>query len=414
MTADAWLTLGILVVLFGLLVWDGWPTWVVFGAALTAILTLGLASEADALQGFANTGVLTVVVLYIVAAGMYRTGAISMLITRIMGQPKSETEANAKLLPLTAAGSAFLNNTPIVAMLVPVIADLGRSARLAVSKLYMAVSDASILGGSTTLIGTSTNLIIAGLVLATFGDDLGVFFPTRIGLPGAIVGLAFLLFVAPRLLGQRKEEVGEKAPRRRYRAEFFLPEGSQLAGRTLLASGFSQPTGAELLSVRDDAGNDRGTDPELELADGDVLTFSADIEAIPGFWSTIGLLAANPRKETGRELRTGSSKSSSPSTLPSSEPKWASYASPSTTRRSSPCPATAIRFRPPSPRRQWRQATTWSSRSGRSSSTIPMSRSSPSNAPSAAIASSESVGPLPPGSSFWAWCCCRLSGSCPC
>ena len=140
---------------------------------------------------------LTVVVLYIVAAGMYRTGAISMLITRIIGQPKSETEANAKLLPLTAVGSAFLNNTPIVAMLVPVIADLGRSARLTVSKLYMAVSDASILGGSTTLIGTSTNLIIAGLVLATFDEDLGVFFPTRIGLPGAIVGLAFLLFVAP-------------------------------------------------------------------------------------------------------------------------------------------------------------------------------------------------------------------------
>jgi di/tricarboxylate transporter len=301
MTADAWLTLGVLVVLFALLVWDGWPTWVVFGGALTAILTLGLASEADALQGFANTGVLTVVVLYIVAAGMYRTGAISMLITRIIGQPKSETEANAKLLPLTAVGSAFLNNTPIVAMLVPVIADLGRSARLTVSKLYMAVSDASILGGSTTLIGTSTNLIIAGLVLATFDEDLGVFFPTRIGLPGAIVGLAFLLFVAPRLLRQREEPVGEEAPRRRYRAEFFLPKGSQLAGRTLLETGLSQPTGAELLSVRDGAGDERGVEPELELAEGDVLTFSADIEAIPGFWSMIGLLAANPRKETGRE-----------------------------------------------------------------------------------------------------------------
>ena len=301
MTADAWLTLGVLVVLFALLVWDGWPTWVVFGGALTAILTLGLASEADALQGFANTGVLTVVVLYIVAAGMYRTGAISMLITRIIGQPKSETEANAKLLPLTAAGSAFLNNTPIVAMLVPVIADLGRSARLAVSRIYMAVSDASILGGATTLIGTSTNLIIAGLVLATFGDDLAVFFPTRIGLPGAIVGLAFLLFVAPRLLPRQREDAEAGISRRRYRAEFFLPEGSQLAGRTLGESGLSEPTGADLLSVRDSAGTERGVDPERDLAEGDVLTFSADIEAIPGFWSTIGLLAANPRKETGRE-----------------------------------------------------------------------------------------------------------------
>ena len=186
MSIEAWATLAIIAVLFALLIWDRLPTWAVFAAALTAILTLNLAPEGDALAGFSNTGVLSVVVLFVVAEGMYRTGAISLVIDRVVGLPSTERAANTRLPPLTAVGSAFLNNTPIVAMLVPVISDLGRSAKLAVSKIYMFVSHASILGGATTLIGTSTNLIIAGLVLTTYGAQLTMLFPTAVGLPAAI------------------------------------------------------------------------------------------------------------------------------------------------------------------------------------------------------------------------------------
>ncbi|MEA2057937.1 MAG: SLC13 family permease, partial [Actinomycetota bacterium] len=272
MTLDAWLVVGILVIMFGLLIWDRWPTWAVFSLALTAILTLNLAPEGAALSGFSNSGVLTVVVLYIVAAGMYRTGAISMIITRVVGQPHSEREANAKILPLTAFGSAFLNNTPIVAMLIPVIADLGRSARLAVSKIYMSVSNASILGGTATLIGTSSNLIIAGLVAASFGEELGVFFPTRVGFPLAIIGLLFLLFVAPLLLSDR-EGAEDTTDRRLYRAEFYLPEGSQLAGRTVAAAGFAEPVGAELRSVERAGVGTIEIAPDLELEEEDTVVF---------------------------------------------------------------------------------------------------------------------------------------------
>ena len=179
MTVDAWLTLGLIAVLLVLLVWGRFPTWAVFAGTLAAILTLGLAPEADALSGFSNAGVLSVVVLYVVAEGMYRTGAISLIIDRVVGMPGTERAANLRILPVTAVGSAFINNTPIVAMLVPVVADLGRSAKLAVSRIYMGVSNASVLGGSTTLIGTSTNLIVAGLVLATYGVDPRGVLPDR-------------------------------------------------------------------------------------------------------------------------------------------------------------------------------------------------------------------------------------------
>ena len=248
MTTDAWLTVAIIAVLFGLLIWDRWPTWSVFAGALAAVLTLDLAPEDQVLAGFANSGVLSVVVLYVVAAGMYRTGAISLIIDRLLGVPASESAANRKLLPVTATGSAFLNNTPIVAMLIPVIADLGTSARLAVSKIYMAVSNASILGGAATLIGTSTNLIIAGLAVAEYGDELEIFFPTRIGLPAAVVGLLFLLIVGNRLISHRTAEDAAAMTVTRYRADFQV--GTRLAGRTVGRAGLTAPAGATLLAIR--------------------------------------------------------------------------------------------------------------------------------------------------------------------
>ncbi len=302
MTVEAWLTLAVIVVLFALLIWDRLPTWAVFAGALTAILTLGLAPEGEALEGFSNTGVLSVVVLFVVAEGMYRTGAISLVIDRVVGLPSTEREANARLLPVTAIGSAFLNNTPIVAMLVPVIWDLGRSAKLAVSKIYMFVSHASILGGATTLIGTSTNLIIAGLVLSAYGSQLTILFPTAVGLPAAIVGLTFVLFVGERLLGTRDSDDTESArPTVGYRAEFVVADGSTLPDRTLLRAALAEPAGARLLSVT--RGDATTADPPADwvLAAGDVLTYDASVTAVGTLWANAGLIAANPPTVTGRE-----------------------------------------------------------------------------------------------------------------
>jgi di/tricarboxylate transporter len=277
----------------------------VFAGTLAAILTLGLAPEPEALSGFSNAGVLSVVVLYVVAEGMYRTGAISLIIDRVVGLPGTERAANLRILPVTAVGSAFINNTPIVAMLVPVVADLGRSAKLAVSRIYMGVSNASVLGGSTTLIGTSTNLIVAGLVLTTYGVDLGVFFPTAVGLPAAIVGVALMLFLADRLLGRRTPDRGTAdAPKSRYRAEFVVADGSPLVGRTLARAGLAEPTGARLLGVTRAGATIADPPADWTLAAGDALAFDATIAATGQLWTTLGLVAANPPHVEGDEYAT--------------------------------------------------------------------------------------------------------------
>jgi len=324
MTTEAWMTLAVLIIMFGMLIITKLPAWVIFLGALTALMTLGLAPVDALLKGFSNPGVLTVGVLFMIAAGMYSTGAITLISDGLIGQPKSLRKAQLKILPPVAIGSAFLNNTPLVAMMVPVIRDLSRATRLAASKLYMPLSFASILGGASTLIGTSTNLIIAGLVLEQLasGDpsapgmqELGIFAPTLVGLPAAVVGIAFLIFIGNRLLPETESEQGKDVEKRLYRAEFLVEKRAALldeeieerasaisdslvleatlAGKTIEQAGFAHPTGSELIAISRANGAEAEVGPSLVLQAGDVLTFSTTTGALPDLWTTIGLKPFN-------------------------------------------------------------------------------------------------------------------------
>src|SRR5271166_1507112 len=222
MSIEAWLTLGLLVVMFAVLAWDKFPTWLVFFATLTAMMTLKLASPHALVKGFSNIGVLTVAALFPVAAGMYATGAISLLSNRLIGHPKTGTGANLRILPPVAIGSAFINNTPMVAMMIPVIRDLKRQTGLVAPSLFMGLSFASILGGKMSLIGGAVNLIIAGMVADAIASGqlrgmqpVGIFDLAWVGVPAAVVGLLYLIFVAPRLLpGVKTRETSSPAGRR--------------------------------------------------------------------------------------------------------------------------------------------------------------------------------------------------------
>jgi di/tricarboxylate transporter len=350
MSNDAWIMLGILLGMFALLIWNKIPTWLIFMGTLTLSMTLGLAPAQDLLNGFANTGMHTVAALFPVAAGMYATGAITLLSNRFIGLPKTLRAAQSKILPPTAIGSAFLNNTPLVAMMVPVIRDITRMTGLAASKLFIPLSFSSILGGASTLIGTSTNLIIAGLVADYIAsgelsgmDPIGIFDPTLIGLPAAIVGIVFIMLIGTRLLPKPKERAIKAEEKRLYAAEFIVEKGSPLVGTTLEAAGFLSAVGYELVhldpaqlpqptrapqSAQEAATSEkeapklgllqrvihwferllgfvrRARKPKAEEAEepevfkitpsyklqaGDSLRFSTDIDNLPGLWATIGL-----------------------------------------------------------------------------------------------------------------------------
>jgi len=301
--------LGILALMFGLLIWNRLPAWLVFMGTLTVAMTLKLAPAEALLKGFSNTGVLTVAALFPVAAGMYATGAISLLSQHMIGLPRTVWAAQLRILPPIALGSAFLNNTPLVAMMIPVVRDLTRVTGLPRSKLFMGLSFASILGGTMTLIGTSVNLIISGLVIDAMASGrltgmkpLTIFEPIWVGLPATVAGLVFMMFIGTRLLpGDRRQGSADSAVRV-FRVELRVQPHSNLDGKTLDVAGFAKPVGYRLLSVNR-GGHAVEITSTLKLMGGDVLAFAAPATVLPGLWATIGLVPLYATKNSTPRYR---------------------------------------------------------------------------------------------------------------
>ncbi len=170
MTWDAWLAIAVVVFVIGSLALTKLAADVVLVAGVTFLLLSGVLTPAEALAGLSNEGMVTVAVLYVVAAGLRETGAVAWLVQGVLGRPE---HARARSVPADGARddgmSAFLNNTPVVAMFLPAVNDWARRNRLPVSKLLIPLSYAAILGGTCTLIGTSTNLVVNGLMISHGG-----------------------------------------------------------------------------------------------------------------------------------------------------------------------------------------------------------------------------------------------------
>jgi len=293
MTVQAWIMLGILAAMFALLVWGRFPNWLVFMGTLTACLTFRLAPHAALLKGFSNSGVLTVAALFPVAAGMFSTGAISLVTKRVFGRPKTLGAAEIKILPPIAIASSFLNNTPMVAMMIPAIRDLSRTTGLAPSKLFMGVSFASILGGTMTLIGTSVNLIISGLTIDAIDSGklhgvkpLSLFFPFWVGLPVTVAGVLYMILIGTRLLPGAKQREAASGTSRLFRAEFRVEPEADLDGKTLEEAEFWQPSDYRLLSVTR-KGEDMTITADLRLQGEDLLAMAGPADAVAGLWAVI-------------------------------------------------------------------------------------------------------------------------------
>jgi len=284
--------------MFAVLASDKLPSWLVFVGTLTVMMTLRLAPEQSLVRGFGNVGVLTVAALFPVAAGMYSTGAISLLSHRLIGQPKNARSANLKILPPITLASAFLNNTPLVAMMIPVVRDLKRQTALSAPTLFMGLSFAGILGGNMTLIGGAVNLIVAGMIVDAINSGqlhgmgpVAIFDLAWVGVPAAVAGLVYLIFVAPHLLPEVGSSESRESTGRRYLSEFKVEASSNLVGKTLEEAGFVAPLGFQLLSIHRD-GAQVVPSSEQKLRGGDVLIFTASADALPGLWTMIGLVPA--------------------------------------------------------------------------------------------------------------------------
>lgn len=288
----AWFTMGVVGLVFVLLAASTLTPDVILIGALVVLLASGILTAPEALGGMSNEGMITVAVLFVVGAGMQETGAINWIAARFFGRPKTETAAVARLAIPTMFLSAFMNNTPLVAMLIPAVNDLARANKLAVSKLMIPLSYAAILGGTCTLIGTSTNLVIHGLLLKDGRPSLGMFDISWVGVPAAIVGGIYLLFASRFLLPDRKPALSLQDDMRQYTVEMQVSADSPLVGQSIEAAGLRHLPGLFLAEIDRSGTVLPAVSPQETLHAGDRLLFVGAVESVVELQKTRGLLPA--------------------------------------------------------------------------------------------------------------------------
>ncbi len=268
----------LLVVGIVLLVSEKLPVDMTAFGLMVCLMVLGLLPPRESLAGFSHPAPLTVAALLIVSQGLLRTGALDFM-TRNFSQWSGGNPRFILLLGLLVTGvfSAFINNTPVVVLAIPVFLALCGEYGLAPSKFLIPISFASILAGTCTLIGTSTNIVVSNLAAEQGLAPLGMFELSRIGVPVAVVGVGFLYFFSFRLLPTHREPVLESDPsaRRHYASELMVPMGSPLVGSSAVDALAQSYPGLEPYEVL------RGQtvrDPGVRLEVGDVMLVKGTAE----------------------------------------------------------------------------------------------------------------------------------------
>lgn len=252
------------------------------------LLVVGVITVDQAFAGFSNPAPITVGALFVVARAVEKTGALQPLVRNALGNGDGRWHL-ARLLVPTAFSSAVLNNTPVVAMLAPQVADWAEKRGRSPSRYLMPLSFATILGGTLTLIGTSTNLVVAGLMLESGIEPLGLFELTRVGLPVVLVGLVIIVVFSSRLLPARR---GARTQLAREAREYVMHQrvdrGGPLDGQTVEQAGLRHLQGVFLAEVVRGEQVITPAPPSAVLHGGDRLTFVGrvdlvrDLQQVPG------------------------------------------------------------------------------------------------------------------------------------
>ena len=229
----AWLTLAIVGLMFVLFLRETYPAVVVAIGGVALLLALGILSYDRALGVLANPAPWTIAAMFIVVGALVRSGALQQITRRARALARHRPAfALAALLMMVALSSALVSNTPVVVVMIPVFVQIARTLGKAPSKLLIPLSYAAILGGTLTLIGTSTNLLVDGVARAEGLRPFGIFEITPLGLVLVGWGMLYLHFIAPRLLPERQSLSALLGGRRKLRffTEVAIPEGSALIG----------------------------------------------------------------------------------------------------------------------------------------------------------------------------------------
>jgi di/tricarboxylate transporter len=287
------------------LIWDRMRPGMILLSVVVLFLVAGLLSPKEMLEGFSNKGMITVAMLFLVSEGIRQSGALGQVIKKLLPEGKTTVlKAQVRMLPPIAFISAFLNNTPVVVIFAPIIKRWAESVKLPATKFLIPLSYVTILGGICTLIGTSTNLVVHGMVLDAGYEGFTMFELGKVGIFIAIAGILYLFAFSNKLLPDSRQdnyvdEGEEEGPGNLHRVEAVL--GSRFPGinKTLGEFNFTRHYGAIVKEVK--SGGERFTHDldKVTLHEGDTLVLWADDSFIPTWGeSSVFLMLANGSENT--------------------------------------------------------------------------------------------------------------------
>jgi di/tricarboxylate transporter len=279
------------------------PADLLFVAAVVLLAAFGVISPDDAFSGFGNSGMLIVAALFVVAAGLRETGVMELVGERFLGHVETEAKALFYMAVVLIPSAMVLNNTPKVALLVPVLIAWCHKRRISPSRLLMPLSFLSILGGTCSLIGTSTNLVVQGMLLKSHLQPMGFFEIGWVGLPCALLGATYLLTVGRKLLPDRKDLIEQlDETRREYLVEMLVQPGCRLVSKRISEAGLRHLPGLFLIEIEREGQVIGPVAPDEVIQADDRMVFTGVVSTIVDLEKIPGLV---PAADTRYEVSTG-------------------------------------------------------------------------------------------------------------
>ena len=290
----------------GLFLWGRWRHDIVALGCLLACVFAGLVPSDQAFSGFGHPAVVTVGCVLILSWGLQSTGAVDLLVQKVLPTTAGPTLTIAAITGLGAVLSAFMNNVGALALLMPVAIQIARRLELPPGKVLMPLAFGTILGGMTTMIGTPPNLIVSAFRAQNGPGSFGMFDYTPVGLSVAVAGVLFAALAGWRLVPARQQKGAEGFDTGAYLAEARISEKSKAAGMSVReAENLLEEVDAQIIGmIRNEF---RVSAPNMRrlLRAGDVLIIEADPEALSAALSALGLvLEEHAREEVGQDKET--------------------------------------------------------------------------------------------------------------